>query len=126
MNAPATPCTTSDAIESWKPKRVTSHPPELQPQAASMIQTTEPSSAPRMRNADSRTRSIRAPDMIDAVVHEKRRNARKNTPLMWSLRFGPIWAAHGAVFWQNPRRTSSPSTVGLSCPSFGQPSSKQP
>ena len=44
MNAPATPCTTSDAIESWKPNRVVSQPPELQPQAASMIQTTEPSS----------------------------------------------------------------------------------
>ena len=27
---------------------------------------------------------------------------------MWSWRFGPICAAHGAVFWQNPPRTSRP------------------
>ena len=81
MNAPATPCTTSDAIESWKPKRVVSQPPPLQPHAASMIQTTEPSTTPRKRNADSRTRSMSAPDMIEAVVQEKRRNARKKTRL---------------------------------------------
>ena len=43
VNAPATPCTTPDAIESWKPKRIVSQPPALQPQAASRIQTAEPS-----------------------------------------------------------------------------------
>ena len=81
VNAPATPCTTAEAIESWKPKRVVIQPPELQPHAASRIQTTEPSMTARSRNAESRTRSMSAPDMIDAVVHEKRRNARKKTRL---------------------------------------------
>ena len=42
VNAPATPCTTPEAIESWNPKRSVSQPPALQPQAASRIQTTEP------------------------------------------------------------------------------------
>ena len=68
-------------MESWKPKRVVSQPPPLQPQAASMIQTTEPSTTARNRNAESRTRSISAPDMIEAVVQEKRRKARKKTAL---------------------------------------------
>ena len=81
MNAPATPWTTREAIESWKPKRVVSQPPELQPQAASMIQTTEPRTTARIRYAERRTRSMSAPDMIDAVVHEKRRKARKKTAL---------------------------------------------
>ncbi len=49
VNAPATPWTTPDAIESWKPKRSVSQPPALQPQAASRIQTTEPSSAASTR-----------------------------------------------------------------------------
>ena len=86
VNAPATPCTTSDAIESWKPNWIVSQPPELQPQAASMIQTTEPRIEPRMRKADSRTRSMSAPDMIEAVVHEKRRKARKKTRVQVVLR----------------------------------------
>ena len=81
VNAPATPWTTPEAIESWNPKRVVSQPPELQPQAASRIHTTEPSITARSRNAERRMRSISAPDMIDAVVHEKRRNARKKTRL---------------------------------------------
>jgi hypothetical protein len=42
VKAPATPCTTAEAIESWKPKRSVSQPPELQPHAASRIQTIEP------------------------------------------------------------------------------------
>ena len=42
VNAPATPWTTPDAIESWKPKRIVSQPPALQPHAASRIQTAEP------------------------------------------------------------------------------------
>ena len=41
VKTPATPCTTADAIASWKPNLVVSQPPELQPQAASMIQTPE-------------------------------------------------------------------------------------
>ena len=42
VNAPETPWTTPEAIESWKPKRSVIQPPALQPQAASRIQTTEP------------------------------------------------------------------------------------
>ena len=42
VNAPATPWTTPEAIESWKPKRIVSQPPALQPQAASRIHTAEP------------------------------------------------------------------------------------
>jgi hypothetical protein len=61
------------------------------------------------------------PDMIEPVVHEKRRNARKKTRLMWSWRFGPIPELHGAVSPQKPGRAS-----GLSWPLFGQPSWKQP
>ena len=49
VNAPATPCTTPEAIESWNPKRSVSQPPALQPQAASRIQTTEPSSTASTR-----------------------------------------------------------------------------
>ena len=82
MKTPATPCTTPDAIASWNPKRTVSQPPALQPQAASMIQTPDPSRTARIRYAESRTRSISAPDMIDAVVQEKSRNARKKTALM--------------------------------------------
>ena len=41
-----------------------------------------------------------APDMIDAVVHEKRRNAAQKTPEMWSVRFGPRFAAQGYVVEQ--------------------------
>jgi hypothetical protein len=49
VNAPATPWTTPEAIESWKPKRIVSQPPALQPQAASRIQTAEPSTQARTR-----------------------------------------------------------------------------
>src|ERR687898_783715 len=79
---PATPWTTPEAIESWKPKRSVSQPPALQPQAASRIQTTEPRSAASTRYAESLTRSSSAPDMIDAVVQLKSRNARKKIRLM--------------------------------------------
>ena len=109
VNAPATPCTTSEAIESWKPNWIVNQPPELQPQAASMIQTTEPRTEPRMRYADSRTRSMSAPDMIDAVVHEKRRNARKKTAFRCCWRFGPISSAQGAVWPQNPGNSAGPA-----------------
>jgi hypothetical protein len=43
---------------------------------------------------------MRAPDMIEAVVQEKRRNAAQKTPEMWSCRFGPRFAAHGYVVEQ--------------------------
>src|SRR4051794_35292772 len=95
VNAPATPCTTPDAIASWKPKRSVSQPPALQPQAASRIQTTEPRSTARTRNADRRARSMREPDMIDAAVPEKSRNARKKMRLMLFVRFGPNASLHG-------------------------------
>src|SRR5215207_10846309 len=99
VNAPATPWTTSEAIESWNPNRSVSQPPALQPQAASRIQTTEPSSAARMRYADSRTRSSSAPYMIEAVVHENSRNARKKIRLMLFVRFGPKASDHGMPPW---------------------------
>jgi hypothetical protein len=41
--------TTPEAIESWNPKRRVSQPPALQPQAASRIQTTDPSSTASSR-----------------------------------------------------------------------------
>ena len=41
-----------------------------------------------------------APDMIDAVVQEKRRNAAQKTPDTWSVRLGPRLAAHGVVVEQ--------------------------
>ena len=49
VNAPATPWTTPDAIESWKPNRSVIQPPALQPHAASRIHTNEPSSAASTR-----------------------------------------------------------------------------
>ena len=49
VNAPATPWTTAEAIESWNPKRSVSQPPKLQPQAASRIQTAEPRITARTR-----------------------------------------------------------------------------
>src|ERR687897_3628034 len=82
VKAPATPWTTPEAIESWKPKRRVIQPPALQPQAASRIQTTDPRKAASSRYADRRTRSSSAPDMIEAVVHENSRKARKKTRLM--------------------------------------------
>src|SRR3712207_3649019 len=100
VKAPATPCTTPEAIESWKPKRSVSHPPALQPQAASRIHTTEPSRHASRRYALIRTRSIRAPDMIEAVVHENSRNARKKMRLMLLVRFGPKASLHGIPDWQ--------------------------
>src|SRR5919108_3979549 len=100
VKAPATPCTTAEAIESWKPNRSVIQPPALQPQAASRIQTTEPSIAARTRYADRRTRSSSAPDMIEAVVQEKSRNARKNTRLMWSPRLDPKVSLQGIPFRQ--------------------------
>src|ERR671924_2062033 len=100
VKAPATPWTTPEAIESWKPKRSVSQPPALQPQAASRIQTTEPSSTASRRYAESRTRSSRAPDMIDAVVHENSRKDRKKTRLMLFVRFGPKVSLQGMPPWQ--------------------------
>src|SRR3954471_99196 len=99
VNAPATPWTTPEAIESWKPKRSVSQPPALQPQAASRIHTTEPSRHASTRYALSRARSMIAPDMIEAVVHENSRNARKKIRLMLFVRFGPKASLHGMPPW---------------------------
>jgi len=95
VKAPDTPCTTAEAIESWNPKRRVIQPPALQPHAASRIQTTEPSMAASTRYADSRMRSRQAPDMMEAVVQENSRNARKKTRLMLLVRFGPNASLHG-------------------------------
>src|SRR5919201_4415538 len=100
VKAPATPCTTRPAIESWKPHRMFRKPYALQPHAASRIQMTDPRMHARTRYAESRARSMSAPDKIDAVVHEKSRNAAQNTPEMWSVMFGPKFAAHGYVVEQ--------------------------
>jgi hypothetical protein len=77
-----------------------SQPPALQPQAASRIQTTEPSMQARIRYAESRARSMIAPDMIDAVVHENSRKARKKTRLMLFVRLGPKVSDQGMPPWQ--------------------------
>src|SRR4029079_3800592 len=100
VNAPATPSTTTDAIESWTPKRSVTQPPALQPQAASRIQTTEPRMHARIRYAVRRARSIIAPDRIEAVVHENSRKARKKTRLMLLVRFGPKVSDQGMPPWQ--------------------------
>src|SRR5919112_5454958 len=99
VKAPATPCTTPEAIESWNPKRSVSQPPALQPHAASRIQTTEPSRAASTRYALRRARSMIAPDMIDADVQENSRNARKKIRLMLFVRFGPKASLHGMPPW---------------------------
>jgi hypothetical protein len=66
-----------------------------------------------------------APDMIEAVVQEKRRKARKKTRLRCPVRLlsilGPIPEPHGAV---NPQKPGTAS--GLSWPLFGHPSSMHP
>ena len=41
-----------------------------------------------------------APDMIDAVVHEKSRKARKKIRLMLLVMFGPKASDHGMPLWQ--------------------------
>ena len=114
MKAPATPCTTPEAIASWKPKRMVSQPPALQPQAASRIHTTEPRNAASTRYADSRTRSMSAPDMIEAVVHENRRKARKKMRLMLFVRFGPKASLHGMAAAQETEvKSLSPGEMGI-------------
>ena len=62
--------------------KVLDHPASgCQPQAASMIQQTEPISTAMNQKAPERMRSMTAPEMIDAVVIENSRNAAQNTPL---------------------------------------------
>src|SRR5215207_4506692 len=100
VNAPATPWTTPDAIESWKPKRSVSQPPALQPQAASRIQTTDPSRHASSRYAVRRARSMIAPERIDAVVQLNSRNARKKTWLMLFVMFAPNASLQGMPPWQ--------------------------
>src|SRR4029453_13060492 len=123
VKAPATPCTTRPAIESWNPQRVGRNPYQLQPHEASRIQMTDPRRHASSKYADIRARSISAPDMIDAVVHENRRNAAQKTPEMWSWRFGPRFAAHGVVSEQ--KVAISPSEGALpwrSCPALSKKS----
>ncbi len=50
-----------------------------------------------------RARSMIAPDRIEAVVHEKRRNARKKIRLMLFVRFGPDASLHGMPPWHATR-----------------------
>ena len=50
-----------------------------------------------------RARSMIAPDMIEAVVHEKSRKARKKIRLMLFVRFGPKASLHGMPPWQATR-----------------------
>ena len=50
-----------------------------------------------------RARSMIAPDMIDAVVHENSRNARKKIRLMLLVRFGPKVSLHGMPPGTRPR-----------------------
>src|SRR5919204_6258107 len=76
------------------------NPYALQPHDASRIQITEPRMQAKSRYADRRTRSISAPERIDAVVHENSRKAAQKTPERWSVRFGPKFAAHGYVVEQ--------------------------
>ena len=47
-----------------------------------------------------RARSMIAPDMIEAVVHENSRKARKKIRLMLFVRFGPKASLHGMPPWQ--------------------------
>ena len=46
-----------------------------------MIQVSEPTSTATSQKAPERTRSIRAPETIEAAVQENSRNAAQNTPL---------------------------------------------
>ena len=47
------------------------------------------------RYAETRMRSMQAPDMIEPVVQENSRNAAQNTAMTWSPRLGPINSPHG-------------------------------
>ena len=53
-------------------------------------------------------RSITAPDMIDAVVKEKSRNANQKTPVRWSERLGPILELQGRASRASSLFTGSP------------------
>jgi hypothetical protein len=90
-----------------------------------MIQTAEPSRVVRIRYAERRIRSMTAPDMIEPVVQEKSKKARKKTRLRWPVRsdarFGPMPSLHGAVRPQKPGNSEGPA-----CPSAGPPCWKQP
>ena len=55
-----------------------------------MIQNTDPMATAMIRKALVLVRSMTAPEMIDAAVHENSRNAAQKTPVMRSARLGPI------------------------------------
>ena len=59
------------------------------------IQMTDPRMQASSRYAERRALSIKAPDRIEAVVQEKRRNAAQKTPEIWSVRLGARFADHG-------------------------------
>ena len=60
------------------------------PQAASIVQNTEPIAMASIPNAKVVILSINAPETIDAAVQENKRNAAQNTPLMWSPKLTAI------------------------------------
>ena len=57
----------------------------------------EPIRTAKMRNAPVLIRSITAPETIEAVVHEKSRNAAQNTPRMRSCMCAPMNSSHGSA-----------------------------
>ena len=120
VNAPATPCTTPEAIASWKPHSVTSQPPALQPQAASRIQTTEPRTVVSSRYAASRTRSISAPDMIEPVVQENSRNAAQKTPVDVVVEVRPHVVAPRGSTCRRPRGRTSRRPVACRSARWGR------
>ena len=62
-------------------KILTIQPDGCQPQAASIIQVTEPNMTAITQKAPDCTRSMSQPETMEAVVQENNRNAAQNTPL---------------------------------------------
>ena len=60
------------------------HPSKCHPQAASIVQKTDPIAIAKIPNAKVVILSMIAPETIEAAVHENSKNAAQNTPLMWS------------------------------------------
>ena len=55
-----------------------------------------------------------APDMIEAVVHEKSRNARKKIRLMLSVMFGPRLSAQGTpLAHAAAEKSDEPGEIGI-------------
>jgi hypothetical protein len=62
-----------------------------------MIQVTEPIMTAMIQKAPDWMRSMTEPDTIEAAVHENRRNAAQNTPVMRSSRLVAMVGDHGAL-----------------------------